>query len=326
MKIKFNTNIIINSIIIGIVLLGVASFVVLNFSLFHGEAKHGVDTAFASQQAYQWENNVKPIDGGVGDSIERLGSAYRNLKDSLKTIRWLRNGDPFALGSYLGCFGTVSTQYCDTCSVEWFRKNGLKDDDHQVYYISLLGWKIKNTKHDILYSSDSVIFHVEHGQSYIRKEVTFPKEKVIRLMDVPVKFRYHRSVDCLLIPVSKATEKTVSVSILLLGIVLILWGCFLIACFLEFIVDLSKGQSFTIRNVRRLKWIALTLLIYPVAMFVLNLLLRLIFASYFTPDVVLSETTWQGAWKSIGSGLIFLALYRAFKQGKKLKDEQDLTV
>jgi hypothetical protein len=40
----------------------------------------------------------------------------------------------------------------------------------------------------------------------------------------------------------------------------------------------------------------------------------------------LNGSLWQASWKTIGIGLVFLALYKAFKQDKKLKEEQDLTV
>jgi len=61
-------------------------------------------------------------------------------------------------------------------------------------------------------------------------------------------------------------------------------------------------------------------------MFIFNLLLGFIFRSYFTEDVVLSKATWIEAWKSISIGLIFLMLYKAFSQGKKLKEEQEFTI
>jgi hypothetical protein len=96
--------------------------------------------------------------------------------------------------------------------------------------------------------------------------------------------------------------------------------------FLNFIFDLSKGLAFTENNIWRLKLIAISLILYPIVGFVVNWLLRLIFYSYFTPDVVMNWNVWSGWWKPIGMGLTFFLLYRAFSQGKTLKEEQDLTV
>ena len=96
--------------------------------------------------------------------------------------------------------------------------------------------------------------------------------------------------------------------------------------FLKFIVDVSKGFSFTSENVFRLKLISLSLLGFPIVSFLLNLLMYPVFSSYFTDDVVLNTRAWSNDWIIIVVGIVFLLLFKAFRQGKKLKDEQDLTV
>jgi len=101
---------------------------------------------------------------------------------------------------------------------------------------------------------------------------------------------------------------------------------YLLSAFLKFIADLSKGYSFTDKNVNRLRLIAISLLVYPCVLFLLALLMRLIFYKYFILDVTLNQGLLKYSWKPLVLGIIFLVLYRAFRQGKLLKDEQDLTV
>ena len=113
---------------------------------------------------------------------------------------------------------------------------------------------------------------------------------------------------------------------IIFDIILIGYLLFLLGNFIGFIIDLSKGLAFTDKNINTLKLIAITFLVYPVIGFFFNLLLRLILNYYFTNDVILNNHTWDESWKIIALGIIFFMLYRAFSQGKLLKDEQDLTV
>jgi len=61
-------------------------------------------------------------------------------------------------------------------------------------------------------------------------------------------------------------------------------------------------------------------------MLALDMLMKFIFRDYFTADVVLNINPLKDSWQEPAEGIVFLLLYRAFRQGKKLKDEHDLTV
>lgn len=92
--------------------------------------------------------------------------------------------------------------------------------------------------------------------------------------------------------------------------------------------NLQKTERlvFTKQNIFRLQILAYTLTGIPIFLFLLNLLLRLIFAGYFTEDVALNTERLRQWWITMHVGIIFLLILNAFVQGKALKDEQDLTV
>jgi hypothetical protein len=230
---------------------------------------------------------------------------------------------------------------CDTCSLKWLnRPLAFEDTSNRQYYIKLNGWTLNIKKRIFALTdtssvrfwtgTDSVEFYVKGRQSYIRKVL----KKHYRgrdgtdyyLADVPVKFRFNYADKCLMIPVSKTVKNMVEGVLTIIGIFLGVCSLVLLIIFFAFIRDLSRGLAFTDKNVKRLRLISLGLLIYPLLLFLLNLITRLIFNSYFTADVVLSSDVYGTLWKIILIGFVFYVLYRAFKTGKTLKDEHDLTV
>ena len=102
---------------------------------------------------------------------------------------------------------------------------------------------------------------------------------------------------------------------------------FVIGGFIKVLAEIAQGTPFSERNIKRLRLIALNLLFIPLGVFLINLLLvPLIFHSYFTSDIRLDAESWKSLGKPAILCLIFAALYRAFKKGKALKEENDLTV
>jgi len=286
-------------------------------------------------------DTLKPIDAVVPDSVSY--KKYNHLKDSIAIVRNLKNGDLYLRGFATNCmnlFGTWSSLYCTNCSLTWFNKHiyNLDGKSPERYYIKLPGWKLNikttNTSTDTFQNTagiDSVQFYVENGKSYIRKLIPaqpYPRDNhdiKYRMVDMPVKFSYHRYDQSLMIPINKSTSNTISVIILVVAISLAVYMLTLILLFIRFIIDVSKGRSFTDRNVGSLRLIAMSLLLYPVAVLLFNLLMKLVFYSYFIPDLILKDGI-MDYWKVIGLGVIFLMLYKAFNQGKLLKEDRDLTV
>jgi hypothetical protein len=325
MKIKFNTNLVVNVVIIGTII----------FIISYQLAKLGGFNTHNTANA--WENQIKPIDPIIPDSLPH--KQYVKLHDSITTMRNLKNGHTFDFGGVsvsIGFIGVSSNVSCDTCNYKWYKSASMFDkylnEKLRRYYITLPGWKL-SVDNQYNYIDDNNFF-VEHGQAYLRRAITdttiIKKDGTvynkIHIEDVPVKFRYNEFSRSILIPVSSATAVVIKVILYILLFTWFLYGLFLVATFLKFVIDLSKGHAFTKENVWRLKIIAISLLVYQIAVLILNYGMKLIFHDYFTEGIVLNNTSWENAWKILLAGIIFLLLYKAFRQGKLLKEEQDLTV
>jgi len=287
-----------------------------SFTTFTGEYQ-GVSTD-------RWNSHLKHNDINVPDSIGY--NAYNRLHDSIVTTRDLRDnnflyeGD----GSFASIFGLRRAINCDTCSLSWFYKAGIYDTSKRAYFILLPGWKITAGKKYYLWG-DSDIFKMSNNRYILNPDEPYYK-KANPQYNRPRDVRYSKQDECVMIPVSKTAYGILKVSFLITGIAFLILTLFLISSFINFTLDLAKGLSFTAQNIKRLKRIAYALLALPLFVFVLNLFLRLLFNRYLDDDVELNPEIWADTWKIIAVGVLFYALFEAFRQGKKLKDEQDLTV
>ncbi len=321
MKIKFNLNLLINLII-----LGYTGFLVIN-AVWIFEPTDRVTIGIVDTT----ENNLKPIYPEISDSISHW--QYAEKQDSIKRIRSFQNGRvEIGWNATIGHLLSVSTiKYCDTCSLKTLQSPAWADGKrYDRYFIKLLSWKIKVAKLDFAYP-DSIQYYVHSGQPFVRKEVEFPlKEKpnhfIARWVDEPVKYWYNERDDSIMIPMAESTSQIARIILAIFVIFGMGYSLWLFGSCLHFILDVSKGLAFTSDNVRRLKLLALTLLFYPLVIFVLNFLLRWLFNSYFNEDVVLNNTIWFDSRSIMVIGIVVWFLFKAFQQGKKLKDEQDLTV
>lgn len=320
-------------------------------------------------------NDLKPIDPPISPDLPH--KKFEELMQKQKTARSLKNGDYSEREwNFLYTVGTGVYQMCNTCAFKDISPN-------RESYISLLGWKLKSTLSPYP-GPDSVIFHVENGQSFIRKRIIVAPfatkdgrtnyreyEK-----DIPVKFRYSHKSQLLKIPVSENLKNTVTVTMQVATGLSILICLYAALMFAKLIISLRDGSDFnnqnsfwsgllivfmfplflvvslinllrreisnnysvsggsrnterlvfTDENIFRLQVLAYTLTGFPILLFLLTLLTRLIFSSYFTEDVVLNTARLYPLWITMHVGIIFLLLLNTFKQGKALKDEQDLTV
>lgn len=269
---------------------------------------------------YPWYQNTHDyasvIDTPIPDSV--IYSRHLRMRDSIGMLRDLKNGDALLGSSIQAAYliGTRSGIYCDTCRfTSWYVTHKTVDEPHQRHYITLPAWGIHNAERDY-FTHKYIDFYIKNGQNYLRQN-----DK-----DIPVKFVYSHIDKCIMIPVSEHTQKLVNIMVWVFAITFILYVLYLFACFINFLTALSRGQAFTDGNLRRLLTIGISLLAIPLVILFLNLLLRLIFHSYFTSDVILNKDMWKEWWKNIAEGAIFLLIYKAFRQGKLLKDEQELTV
>lgn len=317
-----------------------------------------------------WINELNPIDPPISPDLPH--NKFEELKQKQRQTRLIKNGE-YSIGSwsFFNIVGTGGDKICDSCD---FTEN---PPTKKYFYMSLLGWKLRSTTAEAQ-SPDSVVFHVENGQPYIRKVFIGRKANNYQeeRKDIPVKFMYSHKSQLLKIPVSKSSKDSLTIIMQIATALFILIGLYAALMFAKLIISLRDGSDFnnqntfwfgllivfmfplflvfslfnllrreisndysvssisrntkrlvfTDQNIFRLQVLAYTLTGFPIFLFLLTLLMRLIFSSYFTEDVVLNTARLYPWWITMHVGIIFFLLLNTFKQGKALKDEQDLTV
>jgi hypothetical protein len=302
------------------------------------------DHSLPEQQIESEKTLIKPIDAiKVSDTIRYYNFKYNQLKDSVKKLRYLKNGSGINNSSYQFAYlGTQTSLACDTCSLDWLGNALLSGGficdtcagklyaNHVQHYIKLYAWTIQKNFSYPLFDDES-IFYVNNSQGYLRKAFDDTSKHgrahhQIYIKDVPVKFRYDDQDKALLIPVTKSGAGIFKLLCRSMRILYVICFLMVVYLFIRFAYDVSRGLSFTYKNVLRLRFITLCVIAYPVVVIAANLLIRLVFNNYFTADVILKDTVWTDAWDSLPTGILFLALYIAFSKALVLKQEQDLTI
>jgi len=332
MKNKPTSDFLINILIGGIVIFFI---IIIGFTVFpkwfvsnktNRITKTETDSVTVFAKTTDGKQGLKPIDELISDSIPY--SEHQRLEDSIHTLRKLRNGEAMALASSasLNPIATFVGGYCTTCGIRYepnSKPHFLTLNKPVQNYILLLDWKIKQPKGK-WYGDSSQYYVDDKGQSYLRKTIT---NKSSYPDDIAVPFRYNAKYNCLMIPVQLSTKQNVQILLIITALLLSLYILFfIIGGFVKFLLDISRGETFTLMNVRRLKIIAFSLIVYPVLILIVDLSMPLIFHSYFTSDVTLSISNWSALCIFLFIGLVFLLLYKAFRTGKRIKEEQDLTV
>ena len=273
---------------------------------------------------HQFENNLEPIDPVVLTSLPH--DRYKQMTDSIKTVRNMKDG--FMTGSSFSFWfiGAEKQLRCDTCAFNsFFEKRNLSD-----HFIKLLWWKLDTGTYD-----NPTTYYVKNNQSYLRKGICKPDEMkdgevvswTCRQVDVPVPFGYNKREKAIMLPISKAAYSIVSPAILVCSIgALIFFLYFIVASVLRLLMDIRSGDPFSDENIKRLRFLSICCFAIPITVFLINVLIRLIFYRYFTADIQLSKDAWSIFLRPFTIGIIVTALYFAFRQGKKLKEEQDLTI
>lgn len=273
---------------------------------------------------HHMENKLEPIDPVVSTSLPH--EEYKKITDSIKQMRTMKNGHMTGTSFDFGFMGAETLVRCDTCDLRSFwDKEGIDD-----YMIKLGWWQLDTGTFD-----NPTKYYVKNGQSYLRKGICRPKQikdnKVVswfcKETDVPVSFRYDEKKKALMLPVSKSTYKILEPMMIGLGFgTLIFYLYFILASILRVLMDIRKGNPFSDGTIRRLRFLAICSFSIPIIAFSINMLIRLVFSRYFVEDLKLSSEAWSIFLKPFMIGIIVTALYFAFKQGKKLKEDQDLTI
>ncbi len=191
----------------------------------------------------------------------------------------------------------------------------LKNNDAYVHYL-----KTKNLPlHFIRYSPDPPEPDSAFFKSIWSKLLSTNQDKV-------VPFRYNIVSNQLRIPVNN--DHLLAWRIFFFAALGILVALSLYAAWnlITFLTSLFSGDSFSSKNIKRLTYIAYYLLLFPIIPILFGLLQPILFKSYFTDDLVFNYGFLFRRYKFYIACLIFLLLLKAFKKGKALQEEQDLTV
>lgn len=323
MKAKFTSSVLIN-IVIAICITLFISFIV--FMIQGRPAKITITNVRANETSSRQINALPPIDPIIPDTIPHR--RYVQLADSIKFARTIKDGISTGF-SMQGIIGFQKISRCENCNFHDFDQSYDKNRD---YLISFGDWKL-DTRQDEIHRT--VIYYVKNHRSYLRK--TFCKIKSRSKWgsnfdciekDIAVPFRIDNYNKNIMVPVSATTFKIArGIGISLTVLFFIYFVYFIIGGFIKFLAEIAQGTPFSERNVNRLKFITLNLLFIPLGAFLINaLVIPLVFHNYFTPDIVLDNESWKSLFKPAILCLIFAALYRAFRKGKQLKEENDLTV
>ncbi|TKC06926.1 DUF2975 domain-containing protein [Pedobacter frigoris] len=266
-------------------------------------------------------DQLPPIDPEIPRTLPY--DQYKQKTDSIRFKRKLLNG---TFGNSVSLPGIGAKK----ASSENFVFDPNENPKKRIYMIMLQWWTLDTGTWE-----NPIKYYVKDDKAYLRKtKCQSIKSKTANLtaykckeIDVPIPFRYNPDNKSIMIPVSKTTVDVmfimfpISLAITFIGVIYFLFGGFI-----QFLFEIARGNPFSETNVKRLKRMATILFAIPIFLFSFNSLLYLIFQRYFTPDVKMSADIWAFLWKPAILGLIFTALYFAFRQGKRLKDEQDLTV
>ncbi|WP_198018827.1 DUF2975 domain-containing protein [Asinibacterium sp. OR53] len=130
------------------------------------------------------------------------------------------------------------------------------------------------------------------------------------------------------IPLSKQLSNILQVSLLIIGFVIaVLFLYVFIALPIAVIQNIALGEVFSQRNIKSIRVIAFTLIIISVICIIAPFVFHVIFSDvipkelhFMYRNIFKQELGWLVA------GLVILVVAQAFNQGKKLQEDQNLTI
>lgn len=109
-----------------------------------------------------------------------------------------------------------------------------------------------------------------------------------------------------------------------IGCILLIW--FIIA-FIKFIININRGEIFTLKNVRYLTKLGIIMLLIAVSKICCGLIDNSILNSLNLGDPSLTlSASWSVPWTDILMGLVALLMAKIWDRGIKMKEDQELTI
>jgi len=283
---------------------------------------------------------LPPIDRPISDTVASPVH-WKFLKDSLAYVRDLTNGDLtfYKPGLSFAGLDTYMSGWCDHCEIlalpgdhDAFLLKHPSENTIQ-FSIRLLDWTIDEFPK--WQTGDTVVFYRKKGQGYLRTTCNNSKQlyrvnaKLVtnmHIIDRAVPFGYNAAANCITIPTDQRIWYFLAYLLRGLSILSIGFAVILMFNFILFCIDVLRGNTFVPRNFKRLKLIAISLIVYPLCMLVIDLAMPIIFSRYYTAGIVFKAASSIKWLIILAAGLLFYVFYRVFSAGQNLKREHDLVI
>jgi hypothetical protein len=250
------------------------------------------------------------IDEYNNDSLPHY--LYKRKTDSIKAIK-----DSIALQNKSFALGHGN----EFIGVGYIRKEKQNDSlfNDITYYLKLPGYSL-------LYPNQ---FFMIGNRYYITTVQQDPVSKTYHYARRQIPVRYSSDQKEVLIPVSPGVYRTLNVVMIVLIFILIIVSIYvLLGLPIQLLINISKGNAFTLKNIRILRLIAITLFSLTTLNIVAPYLLRLLFSRY-VPEEFHLEPFWNVFGNKLTGLFLSVAVFiisMAFKRGYDLQQEQELTV
>jgi len=309
----------------------------VNDSLPHYLYQHLADSLKQLIKERQLENNVVSMEGGWGFGSVGMYTLQTPITSLAEKLREKH------LTDRLDSLTIAATHKIATLTNEDSIKR-IKDQLHDTtaYFNRLLNQRVPISPDHLHYLSlqgyslpERTKFFVQNGTynlAYLKVDSVKKWRNVTRRYchyerkQIPV--RYSAENKMLFIPVSTKLYKVLSIAGPVVSCFLIVAGYFFLAFSLQILINISRGNAFDDKNVRRLNIMALILLIVTVGSILLPYIFRLCFSKMIPNDFI-----FPGIWSKVsdktGAFIVVVVIFitgKAFQKGNKLQKEQDLTI
>ncbi|KLT65563.1 hypothetical protein AB669_10845 [Pedobacter sp. BMA] len=177
---------------------------------------------------------------------------------------------------------------------------------------------------------DATIYHSKGGKSFIRYPIITKISKhhfKYRYEDREVGFKYDLREKQILLPLQKPYQKLIANTflwiIVIISFFVMLFG---IVLFIRFLIAVSLNRIFEEYNILRLLLISLSCFLTVLFPYLVALVLYVVYNKELSVGLVFLKKFSSTDFSLIVAGIFFAVLYRAFKKGKALKEENELTV
>jgi hypothetical protein len=272
---------------------------------------------------------IKPDNSVLVDSTTTY-KTYSALYDSLQKIeqwkKWKLNG--IGDGPHSNFFGITKIEECDSCFEIWPGDSKKENEFKTNYFFELQGYTL----------AEDASFFIDNGKYFVKYTVWDNKNNNgasghSEIKETKVRFSsslepFSKNETKLLIPISKNTYWfwQLFIWIILFPLLIVLgWVSFIFP--IQVLYRIAMGNCFVEKNVRSLRisgWSLIFITLFPI---IISLIVNIFLGSMIPKEIyfpfwlyLMDEKGWL-----IG-GICLLLISNAFKQGMRMKQEQDLTV